>query len=62
MSSTPQSRRTATESPATTVPDRTAESTAGAPATFDTGCRRRLGCLMDDENLSVSPAFSAARE
>lgn len=62
MSSTPQSQRTATESPTTTVPDRTAESTAGAPATFDTGCRHRLGCLIDEENRSVSPAFSTTRE
>lgn len=62
MSSTPQSHQTTTESPTTTIPERPHETAGGAPATFDTGCRRRLGCLMDDENLSVSPAFSATRE
>ncbi|ADJ14595.1 hypothetical protein [Halalkalicoccus jeotgali] len=62
MSSTPQPHRPATESPRTTPIERNREPTAGAPATFDTGCRRRLGCLIDDENLGVSPAFSADRD
>lgn len=61
MSSTPQSRPATTESPAITTPENE-EPERGAPATFDAGCRRRLGCLFDDENRSISPAHTTRRE
>ncbi|KYH26347.1 hypothetical protein HAPAU_14440 [Halalkalicoccus paucihalophilus] len=64
MSSTyPQSQPATTESPSITTPaDDIRDADAGAPATFDTGCRRRLVCLMDAENESVSPAHTTRRE
>ncbi|MEM4780904.1 MAG: hypothetical protein QXG03_05005 [Halalkalicoccus sp.] len=41
--------------------DRDAHDARGAAATFDAGCRRRLGCLIDAENQSVSPAHTTRR-
>lgn len=65
MSTTPQPRPATTESQPITTPAENEgidESERGSPATFDTGCRRRLGCLFDDENSSISPAHTTRRD
>ncbi|MDL5362605.1 hypothetical protein [Halalkalicoccus sp. NIPERK01] len=62
MSSTHPQPTVTTESPPITTASDTRETAAGAPATFDTGCRRRLVCLIDAENQSVSPAHGARPE
>lgn len=51
MSSThPQPPTATTESPPNTSISDSSNTASEAPATFDTGCRRRLGCLIDAEN------------
>lgn len=63
MSSTHPQPTVTTESSPTTIPTSdTRKTQAGAPATFDTGCRRRLACLIDAENQSVSPAHGTRPE
>lgn len=60
MSTTPQPRHPTTESQPITTPteEGTDESERGVAATFDADCRRRLGCLFDVENSSISPAHT----
>lgn len=65
MSSTyPQPQPATSESPSITAPssDTSREADTGASKTFDTDCRRRLTCLIDAENQSVSPAHSTRSE
>ncbi|MCH7660570.1 MAG: hypothetical protein IH933_08280 [Euryarchaeota archaeon] len=62
MSSTPQPQPARATRPTTTPTNDTRSSPAGAQAMFDTDCCLRLGCLIDAENRSVSPAWTTGRE
>ncbi len=63
MSSTHRSQPTTIESPPRPIPENDGqEIDTRAPPTFDTGCPRRLACLIDAENQSISPAHGVRRE